>query len=107
MATEQRERDVIVTPASESSSAAGMGIVLAVLVMLALGAIMYFWASGNQPPTTNTHTQIERDTVIMPKGDAPLAPPTVPGDAPSVTPPSVPGEAPSSAPLMPEPSTSK
>lgn len=92
MATEQRERDVIVTPASESSSAAGMGIVLAVLVMLALGAIMYFWASSNTAPTT--HTQIERDTVIIPKGDAPLTPPTVPGDAPPVTPPSVPGEAP-------------
>lgn len=96
MATDQRERDVIVTPALESSSAAGMGIVLAVLVMLALGAIMYFWASSNTNPTT--YTQIERDTVIIPKGDAPLTAPTVPGEAPPLTPPSVPGEAPS-APL--------
>lgn len=92
MATEQKERDVIVTP-SEPTTSAGMGIVLAVLVMLALGAIFFFANSGSQPPPSS----IQHDTIVLPGNSGTSTPPTVPGEAPSsapVTPPSVPGEPP-------------
>lgn len=94
MALEQRERDVVVTPV-ESSASAGMGVVLAVLVLLALGAIIYFWSAGNQPSST---THIQHDTIVVPGGSSnsgPATPPSVPGEAPHTmpsTPPSVPGE---------------
>jgi hypothetical protein len=92
MATEQREKEVIVTPSSESSTSAGIGIVIAVLIMLALGAVMYFWASGNQPATAPT---VERNNTIVVPDNTPVTPPSVPGEPATPTPsapPSVPGE---------------